>query len=264
MHRLKSFFPSERMFVRSLSARACVELYDALQRSTKTDTHRNTLAEAKTFLHWCVREKHLRQNPAAAIIGTGKRKKGKEQLRPGEAREFMEVGLAESAAGRDGSFAAVAAMLLGLRQNAISRRLVRDVDISTRKLYIVGDKTAAGTRSVVIPEVLWPHFHERIEDRDPMEALLPANSKDGFHHKEWVNKNTQRICQALGIPIVCAQALRGTHSTLAEESGVSGEAVARQLGHESTTTTRAHYTKPEAVQSARQERALTVLAGGKS
>jgi hypothetical protein len=43
------------------------------------------------------------------------------------------------------------------------------------------------------------------------------------------------------------------------ESGV----VASSLGHESFSTTVAHYAKPEAITGARQRKVLTVLDGGR-
>jgi len=64
-----------------------------LDLCTSTDTHRNELAEVKTFLRWCVKKGHLRKNPAEEIEGIGKRKKGKPQLRAGEAVEFLERAL---------------------------------------------------------------------------------------------------------------------------------------------------------------------------
>lgn len=153
-------------------------------------------------------------------------------------------------------------LFLGLRQNAITLRLARDVDPVTRTLYVRGDKTRAGDRQLEIPDLLWPHFEARIEDREAKEPLLPApKSRDGFHHKDWVRKNTQRFCKQLGIEEVTAQGLRGTQATLAEDAGVSAHTVAAQLGHESTTTTHGHYTKPETVERSKQRRALATLGG---
>jgi hypothetical protein len=57
--------------------------------------------------------------------------------------------------------------------------------------------------------------------------------------------------------------MRGLHSTLALEHGASAHVVASSLGHESFSTTVAHYAKPEAIAGARQRRVLTVLEGGK-
>ena len=57
--------------------------------------------------------------------------------------------------------------------------------------------------------------------------------------------------------------MRGLHGTLAVETGLSAHAVAAALGHESVTTTLQSYAKAGAGASARQQKVLTVLAGGK-
>ena len=140
---------------------------------------------------------------------------------------------------------------------------MRDVDLLTKRLFIEGDKTRAGTRSIEIPEVLWPHFERRIKGREANQPLLPAGSKDGFHCKEWLNDNTKRLCKVLGLPVICAHALRGTHSSIAEEAGASGHVVAKQLGHENVRTTHEHYTEKAALETASQRQVLRVLTGGK-
>jgi integrase len=53
--------------------------------------------------------------------------------------------------------------------------------------------------------------------------------------------------------------LRGTHATLAVQAGVTGDAVARALGHESFAVTTDHYAKPEAVSGARTDLVLENL-----
>ena len=73
----------------------------------------------------------------------------------------------------------------------------------------------------------------------------------------------KRICDAAGVPKVTAHGMRGLHSTLAVENGVSAHVVAASLGHESSTTTIQSYVKPEAVSGAQQRRVLTVLEGGR-
>jgi integrase len=60
-----------------------------------------------------------------------------------------------------------------------------------------------------------------------------------------------------------AHSMRGLHSTLAMEAGVTGAVVAASLGHESVSTTTQSYAKPEAVATATQRRALTILGGGR-
>jgi hypothetical protein len=53
------------------------------------DSHRNILAEAKSFLKWCVGKKWIGGNPLDEVEGVGKRKHGKEQLRIDEARRWQ-------------------------------------------------------------------------------------------------------------------------------------------------------------------------------
>jgi hypothetical protein len=57
--------------------------------------------------------------------------------------------------------------------------------------------------------------------------------------------------------------MRGLHSTLAVDAGVTSHAVASALGHEPFKTTAQSYARKEAVSGAKQRRALRVLAGGK-
>jgi integrase len=73
----------------------------------------------------------------------------------------------------------------------------------------------------------------------------------------------KRICKAAGVPTVTARSMRGLHSTLAVEHGVSAHVVAASLGHESSATTMQSYVKAEAAAGAQQRRVLTVLEGGK-
>lgn len=62
---------------------------------------------------------------------------------------------------------------------------------------------------------------------------------------------------------VTAHGMRGLHGTLAVETGISAHAVAAALGHESVTTTLQSYAQAGAGTSARQEKVLSVLGGGK-
>jgi len=57
--------------------------------------------------------------------------------------------------------------------------------------------------------------------------------------------------------------MRGLHSTLAVQSGITGHVVAAALGHESFSTTVQSYAKPEAVAAAKQKRVLKLIEGGR-
>ncbi len=54
--------------------------------------------------------------------------------------------------------------------------------------------------------------------------------------------------------VVCAHSMRGLHSTLAVDVGVTGRVVAASLGHERVSTTVQSYAKAEAVSGAPQRR----------
>jgi hypothetical protein len=74
-------FPDESA-LRSLNAKRCAALYDELRtrpsartgRPLAVDTHRNILAQAKSFLAWCVKRGWIAANPLAAVEGIGKRR----------------------------------------------------------------------------------------------------------------------------------------------------------------------------------------------
>ncbi len=104
---IEQFFPSP-VPLQLLSATRCAKLYEELRtrpsKRTKkplsVDTHRNVLAQTKSFLSWCVERGWLRENPCADIKGIGKRRPrgkslGKEgnTLRVKEARAWFDKAL---------------------------------------------------------------------------------------------------------------------------------------------------------------------------
>ena len=81
----------------------------------------------------------------------------------------------------------------------------------------------------------------------------------GKHDRAWPRLWVQRICKAAKVPVVTAHGQRGLHATLAVSSGITSHAVAAALGHESFRITARSYARPEAIDSARQDRVLDVL-----
>jgi integrase len=110
-------------------------------------------------------------------------------------------------------------------------RVVRDLDDGGKLLWIPDSKTEAGRRTLRVPELLQPYL-ARLAEGKPSETLL-----FGHHWRDWVRKWVARICTAAGVPSVTAHGMRGLHSTLAVEHGVSAQVVAAALGHVSSTTT---------------------------
>lgn len=259
LHRLRAFFPDVAAVLSGLTPSVCTAYYDALRAGVAVDSHRNTLAEAKTFLRWCTAAKRwLSRNPLEGVEGKGKRRHGKPQLRIDEARRWMAKAVELANAGEAGAIAAMMALLLGMRASEIVGRVARDLDDDGRLLWIPTSKTEAGRRTLRIPEMLRPYLQGLAEGKAP-DALL-----FGVHWRDWPREWVQRICKAAGVPLVSAHSMRGLHSTLAMEAGVTGAVVASSLGHESVSTTVESYAAPEAVAAAQQERTLTVLNGGRA
>jgi integrase len=262
--RLGKFFPDEELSLAALTPPKCAGYYQAL-RSHETkygkplavDSHRNILAEARTFLKWCTGKGYLRANPLEGVHGTGRRRHGKPQLRIDEARKWQAKALQLADDGEAGAVAALVTLVMGLRAGEVVSRVVRDLDDGGQLIWIPDSKTEAGKRTLQVPEVLRSHLLGLAEGKKSEELLF------GYHDRNWPRKWVARICKAAGVPRVTAHGMRGLHGTLAVETGISAHAVAAALGHESVTTTLQSYAKAGAGAAARQEKVLTVLAGGK-
>src|SRR6266568_1204844 len=142
-HRLRQFFDGDlENPLTQLDERFGARLYEALRTrvSPKThkplsvDTHRNVLAEAKSFLGWCVAKKWIPRNSLAAVAGKGKRRHGKPQLRIDESKAWLKHALDQADNGEEGAIAAMMTLLMNLRCSEIVTRVVRDVDDGGRVL----------------------------------------------------------------------------------------------------------------------------------
>lgn len=258
MHRLSRFFPDEDRALTALHQPLCRSYYEALTDGQATDTHRNTIAEARSFLRWCVGKGWLASNPLDGVEGVGRRRRGKAQLRIDEARRWIAKALELARTGDAGAVAALVTLLMGLRASEIVERQVRDLDDDGRLLWIPDSKTEAGRRTVEVPAVLRPLLVGLARGRPGSSLLF------GRHWRDWPRECVQRICRLAEVPSVTAHGMRGLHSSLAVAAGIAPHAVAASLGHEDFAVTAAHYARPEAVASARGRRTLEVLEGGRS
>lgn len=240
------------------------ELYAGLRRRKAksgkvlaVDSHRNILAEARSFLKWCLGKKWIVRNPLDGVEGVGKRRHGKEQLRIDEARKWQAKAIELADVGETGAVAAMMCLVMGMRCSEVVSRVVRDLDDGGRLLWIPDSKTLAGRRKLQVPEFLQPYLVDLVKGRESRAALF------GEHWRDWPRKWVQRVCRAAGVPMATAHAMRGLHGTLAVDSGITSHAVAAALGHESFRTTAESYAQRDAVSSAQQKRVLGVLHGGK-
>jgi integrase len=134
-------------------------------------------------------------------------------------------------------------MLLPLRLPALAA-----IHLCRGGLELISLTVSGGIRVHVAPA----------KGKEPGELLL------GHHWRDWPREWVQRICREARVPVVTAHGMRGLHSTLAVDAGVTSHAVASALGHESFSTTAQSYATPGTLTSARQKRVLRVLAGGRS
>lgn len=247
--------------VRQLTPRRLGATYEARAQKISTDTHRNELAEVKTFCRWVVAQGWLRASPSEAIQPTGRRRRGKPQLRAGEAQRLSRLALELAQTGDEGALAVLAFLWLGCRAGELLERRCRDVDGSL--LWIEDAKTDAGERRLELPAELAELLAAQVAGR-PGEAWLWPSSRAGTGHRErtWARRQARRVARLAGVPYVPPHGLRGTNSTLAEEAGTAPLVVARSLGHASTDVTAAHYTAPGVREQQSRRRAMKVIQGG--
>ncbi len=274
--RLALFFPSHSLAVRQLDRVRCAKYYEDFagrRRQVRgpdgklvdgpaisVDYHRNTLAEAKTFLRWCVEQGWLRTNPLDGVQGRGKRQRGKTQLHTDEARLFEHEALQLVKDGDHGAIAALLVLYLGLRASEVTHLRCRDLDDGGSLLWVGEDaggrKTERARRQLGVPLSL----------RGPLLRARGKRSGDSWlwgelHWRNWVRTHVRRICEAVGVKAISAHGMRGTHGSLAARAGLAGELVAQQLGHEQVSTTERHYSTPEAQEAGSQVRVLARLGG---
>ena len=98
----------------------------------------------------------LARNPLDEVVGVGKRRHGKAQLRIDEARRWQAKALELADQGEAGAVAAMMSLVMGMRASEIVSRVVRDLDDDGRLLWIPETKTEAGKRTLPVPEFLQP------------------------------------------------------------------------------------------------------------
>ena len=218
----------------------------------------NVLDAVKAFYARAVSNKVVAGNPAQDIVGPGRRRRGKKQLRVDEARLWLACAL-EMAEKHHQALAATLALLLGMRASEIAGLAVRDLDDDGHLLWgaAAGGKTEAATRRLEVPELVRPLLLDRAQGRAGDQPLFGMTRHAVLC---WVRK----ICGLAKVPMVSAHGLRGTHSTLATTAGATAHFVVSAMGHTSFDVTRKHYLAPGAEENARAKRTFEVLQGGKS
>lgn len=267
--RLREFFKGHAGSLRSLSRSDCAACYSRLVKEPRAatgrpmapDSHRNYLAEAKSFLRWCVGQGFLKENPLSPVQGQGRRRRGKAQLGIDESRKLSAVAFDRARAGDTGAVAVLVCLHLRLRASELTHLRVRDLDDGGRLLWVRRHhdreesqlKTPAAERGLNIPAFLQPLLLELAAGRRGIDLLF------GKHWRDWPREQTERLCKLAAVPRVTAHGLRGLGSTLALVSGEDPEVVARSLGHTNSKITLDVYAAPgtrEHLESERLGKAL--------
>jgi integrase len=203
----------------------CQAAYDKLRVAparTKTgrlatSTHRQALVYVKMFARWCVDKTWLKESGFARVKGMGKRKKGAEskpQLTIDEAQTFLRVAMDFANTGDQGAVAAMMTLLMGLRTNEVTKRIVRDVDRGGTILRISDTKTAAGNRMAPIPPELQPYI----------AALIKGKARDASiwdYARNGAGRATGKVLEALRL----AGNKTLTPTQIAAKTGVDNEVV---------------------------------------
>jgi integrase len=72
-------------------------------------------------------------------------------------------------------------------------------------------------------------------------------------------RRVKALCLEAKVPIVVAHSMRGLHATLATDAGITGHAVAANLGHTTFVVTARHYVAPATVATAASRRTRGAL-----
>jgi integrase len=227
-------------------------------------THRNVLAQARTFAKWCRGRGWLKANGFDDVEGVGKVNHGKPQLTIDESRKWWRAAISLAKKGDEGAVGAMLAFALALRASEITKRIVRDLDDEGRQLWISKAKTKKGERRVAVPDEIRPFLLRLAKDKQPTAPIFPApDAESGFHSKDWPDGNVKRICKLAAVPEVCAHSMRGLHSTLSIQAGATASMVIGMMGHEKFSTTARSYIKPGTLQDTAQRTTMKVIKGGR-
>ena len=163
--RLRGFLGDLELDVHDIDEPIAQAMYDRYRttksertkRAPSVDTHRNVLAEVKTFFGWLVdKRKLVDKNPFAGVEGVGRRRHGKPQLRIDESRKWLAVAVKRADTGDAGAVAAMMTLLLGVRASEVVSRVARDVD---------DDSPVRNESRVQPPEIVHACFHRTLEVR---------------------------------------------------------------------------------------------------
>ncbi|MFO0574667.1 MAG: site-specific integrase [Polyangia bacterium] len=243
---------------RALYQRETERVSERTGRRIAADSHQQTLRLAKGMFRWAKEQGLTRNDPFDAVQPIGRKRAGKPQLHIDEARRWAKTATELAEGGDRMALAGLMLLLMGLRASEALLRQVRDVDDDAQVLWIPRGKTASARRRLLVPTSIQGLLRQQCAGRRPEELLFPALTGGRISNAS-LHKKVHKICDLAGVPRVCPHSLRGLHSTLAVQAGVSAEAVAQSLGHTSFAMTARHYADANVVEASRTQRAMAAL-----
>lgn len=243
--------PALKAGVGLVTERWATDLYTIYSSRVAVDTHRNALGQCKTFWRWMARRHWVRTLVWDLVEGSGKRKRGKHQLRVDEARALWAV-IADQFQD-DRALAVGLALLLGLRASELVSLVPRDVDAGGTLLWVPGTKSAAAYRQLDVP----PELRKPLLTRSGQQRILP-------YRREWVRDSAHWACRRAGVSMIGAHGLRGLHATLRVLWG----SLSRDMGHSGSAAgaqvTLTSYLAPGTVERATAHNVSTAVLEGRS
>ncbi len=259
--RLLPFLPAQEPLT-GLSAEHAEKLYREHTRTVAVATHHKTLREAKSLFGYCVSRKYLTVNPFAEVKALGKANTGKPQLRQDEAKHLSEHLIAAAEAGDVKALALLVQVLLGLRSAEVLKLRKRDFDCDGTVVWVDGTKNRNAKRRLALESATVRELLSRRVAPLAADALVfSSDERDRPLPTDSLYKALARFCKQAAVPVVCPHSLRGLHSSLAVQIGVTSAAVAQALGHASDAVTRRHYIAASALDSASAKTVAAALIG---
>ncbi len=225
-------------------------------------THQAELALSRRMFAMHVEAGHIKTNPFGAVKPIGEKKRGKTKLRVNPSRTFLNYLMSDPSVE---ATAVMMAFVLALRNGAVVKRRVEDLDDDGWLLWVRDNKSEAGDLEIEIPGFLRERLLLLVEGRAPHEPIFVRPDRQYGKHagepasEDWLRWHTTRLCKLAGVPRVTPHGLRGSGATQAVRLGGSIEQVAKAIGHaDEGATLKAHYLGGGAVESARA-RAMTAM-----
>jgi site-specific recombinase XerD len=197
----------------------------------------------KVFFDWCVREKHLPQNPAVGMELPKKAQKIPGKLTRQDASRLLEVAYNSPSPNRFvriRNHAILATFIFaGLRKNELLRLKFTDVDLANLALFISCGK-GAKDRVVPIPAVLagilQTYAAERLKARKTCPEFFTSWRDNDAVSPTSMRGLVRDLKKASGIAFY-PHMLRHTFATLMLEGGCDIYSLSKMMGHSDIKTT---------------------------